>query len=128
MLHEKLVGASAPIALERGSPVKVKVTQFYTPNGQQQQHDVEVPDDCADGYKALRECGCRLTAEVLLTGLVSQTVEHEEGDFLIEICANGPKVLENLEKMIKEFEASKFRVWLKEMVSDGEVQEEACGN
>ena len=92
--------------------MKVKVVQFYTPNGRQEAHEVEVPDDCAEGYAALKSKGCRLTAEVLMTGHVSQCVEHEEGDFLIEVCANGPQVITNLANMIREFTPRDFDRWL----------------
>ena len=75
----------------------VKITQFIAPHGEQRERTCEVPDDCALGYESLKRHGCRLTAEVLMTGAVSQTIEHEEGDFLIEITSNGPAVQEALE-------------------------------
>jgi hypothetical protein len=95
--------------------ITVKITQFIQPHGEQRVRFCEVPDDCAVGYEALTRKGCKLTAEVLAMGLVSQTVEHEEGDFLIEITANGPAVQEALIKMLREFDGAKFDEWLKGM-------------
>lgn len=91
----------------------VEITQFIAPRGRQELRKCEVPDDCAVGYESLKRHGCRLTAEVLMTGHVSQTVEHEDGDFLIEITSNGPEVQQALIKMLREFDGAKFEEWLK---------------
>lgn len=94
--------------------MKVEITQFIAPDGEQRQRFAEVPDDCAVGYEALRRKGCRLTAEVIIGGHVSQTVEHEEGDFLIEVTPNGPEVTQALIKMLREFDGKDFDEWLGE--------------
>jgi hypothetical protein len=95
--------------------MQVKITQFIAPHGEQRERSCEVPDDCAVGYESLKRHECRLTAEVLMTGAVSQCVEHEEGDFLIEITDNGPAVQDALVKMLREFDGAKFEEWLKAM-------------
>jgi hypothetical protein len=95
--------------------ITVKITQFIAPHGEQRERSCEVPDDCAVGYEALKRHGCRLTAEILTMGMVSQCVEHEEGDFLIEITPNGPQVQEALVKMLREFDGAKFTEWLAEV-------------
>ena len=91
----------------------VDITQFIAPNGEQVIRHCEVPNDCGVGYEALKRKGCRLTAEVLLTGHVSQCIEHEEGDFAIQVTANGIDVLDALVKMIREFNGAAFDRWLK---------------
>lgn len=93
--------------------MKVEITQFIAPHGEQRQRFAEVPDDCAAGYEALRRKQCRLTAEVLTTGHVSQCVEHKEGDFLIEVTNNGPEVQTALVKMLHEFDGLTFDYWLR---------------
>jgi len=95
--------------------MKVEITQFIAPHGEQRIRSCEVPDDCAVGYEALRRKKCRLTAEVLSMGLVSQTVEHEDGDFLIEVTPNGPEVQAALIKMLREFDGKAFDEWLQEV-------------
>jgi hypothetical protein len=95
--------------------MQVKITQFIPPRGRQEERSCEVPNDCGVGYESLRRHGCRLTAEVLMGGLVSQTIEHEEGDFLLEITENGPEVQAALIKMLREFDGTKFEEWLKEV-------------
>lgn len=95
----------------------VEVTEFVRPNGEPRKHLVAVADDCAVGYEALRRKGCQLTAEYLMTGAVSQTVEHHEGDFLIEVTFEHKDNIPALEKMLREFDGAKFDEWLKEVNS-----------
>ena len=92
----------------------VEITQFIAPHGEQRPRTAEVPDDCAVGYESLRRHGCRLTAEVLMTGHVSQCIEHTEGDYDIEVTPNGPEVQAALVKMIRAFDGTKFEEWLKQ--------------
>jgi hypothetical protein len=95
--------------------MQVKIIQFIPPRGKQRERSCEVPNDCAVGYESLKRHGCRLTAEVLIGGLVSQAVEHEDGDFLIEITFNGPDVQDALVKMLREFDGVKFDKWLRDI-------------
>lgn len=87
--------------------ITVEITQFI----ERVRHS-EVPNDCAVGYEAIHRHKCRLTAEVLMNGMVSQCIEHDEGDFAIEITKNGPEVQDALVKMIREFDGVKFDEWL----------------
>jgi len=93
--------------------MQVPITQFIPPRGRQEIVHATVPDELAVNYESLRRHNCRLTAEILSTGHVSQCIEHEEGDYAIEICANGPEVQQHLEKMLREFDGVKFEAWLK---------------
>jgi len=100
--------------------VRVEITQFIAPHGERRVRQAEVPSDCAVGYEALRRHGCRLTAEVLIGGLVSQCIEHEEGDYAIEVTKNGPEVQAALVKMLREFDGAAFTRWLKNIRMDEE--------
>jgi hypothetical protein len=53
-----------------------------------------------------------------MTGHVSQTVEHEDGDVLIEITPNGPEVKDALVKMLREFSDEKFAEFEKSMAGE----------
>jgi len=97
--------------------ITVEITQFIAPHGEQRMRSAEVPDDCAVGYEALRRHGCRLTAEVLMTGHVSQCVEHDEGDYDIQITTNGSAVQGALVKMLRAFDGAKFAEWLAEVAA-----------
>lgn len=95
--------------------ITVDITKFIAPHGEQRQCHAEVPDDCAVGYESLRRHGCRLTAEVLTTGHVSQCIEHDEGDYDIAVTSNGPAVQDALVKMLRDFDGAKFEEWLQEV-------------
>lgn len=95
--------------------MRVSVINFIPPRGRQETLTVDIPDDCAVGYEAIRRHNCRLTVERLMTGHISQCIEHEEGDYAIEICANSPKAPEVLAKMIRSFDSVAFEKWLLEL-------------
>ena len=105
---------------KKGDEMRVEVTEFILPNARQEKHNVEVPDDCAVGYESLKRHGCRLTAERLMTGVISQCIEHEEGDYDMRLTTNGPAVLSALAEMIRAFDGVKFEEWLKALTSEAE--------
>ena len=86
--------------------MKVNVTQFMRPNGRQVLRELEISDGCISQYKAIGECKARLTAEQLMSGEVSQTIECENFDYDI-ILTPGSDFDENkcaLEKLILRFD------------------------
>ena len=91
----------------------VRIHQFLRPNGHLQITFCEVPNDCAPQYADLSLAGCRLTAEVLRDGLVSQTIEHPKGDFATVLTRNGPEVPKALTTMLRNFNLVQFTEWLK---------------
>ncbi len=84
----------------------VEVTQFMRPDGRQVKHELEVSDECKEKYEELLSCNTRLTAEQLMSGAVSQTIECTDGDLDFALT-KGPDLEENkkeLEKMILRFD------------------------
>jgi hypothetical protein len=92
-----------------------EITQFHRPNGRTTQEKTNLPDDCAVGYEAIKRHGCRLTAEAVLNNLVSLCIEHPEGDYDIEVVANGPEVQSAIASMLRRFNGAAFELWLKEL-------------
>lgn len=99
--------------------MEITVTQFVRPNGRQRQETIEnMPEDLKPYLDAIKKADCRLTAEVIF-GQVSFCIEHEEGDFDIELCANGPLpdgragTRVGLETLIRRFDTKKFKKWLR---------------
>lgn len=91
----------------------VKVTQYMRPNGRQVEQELEIDDKCRDKYEKILDSGARLTAEQLMTGRVSQTIETDDGDFDI-ILTKGHDFEENriaLETMILRFDETNFDEW-----------------
>ena len=90
----------------------VSITQSL--NGRQQESRCEIDDSLAPQVEAIKACGLRLTVEELMTGMVSQAIEHEEADYDIEIGLNGPgedSPKNCLERMIRRFDPVVFKKW-----------------
>lgn len=99
--------------------MNVEVIQFMRPNGNQVPMTIPVPDTLQSKYRVLRDCGARLTAEVLTTNQVSVCVEYpEHGDFDIRVHKNGPEVPAAIADMIDVFDPAAFREWMREIAED----------
>ena len=88
----------------------VEVTQFMRPNSRQVQRGLEISDKCSSKYHEIVGHNLRLTAEQLMQGTVSQTIEDEDFDFDI-IITKGSDLQENkeaLEKMILRFDTNEY--------------------
>uniref|UniRef100_A0A6M3KGV8 Uncharacterized protein n=1 Tax=viral metagenome TaxID=1070528 RepID=A0A6M3KGV8_9ZZZZ len=94
----------------------VDVIQYMRPDGRKVPRQAEISDECQIKYDEIIECGGRLTAEQLMTGEVSQTIETNDFDFDI-IITNGADFDENkkaLEDMVMRFDKSKFDEYKRE--------------
>lgn len=83
----------------------ITFTQFLRPNGRQRSIEFIRPARIADAADYIIAASGRLEIEELMTGMVSMTVERdgeEEGAIAHEICANGPPVLEHIDKLLLE--------------------------
>ncbi len=99
---------------------EAQVTQFIVPHGRQDNVSVFLPDNVKVKYHDMVKCGCRLTAEVLLTKEVSLAIEQPElGDYSTEITNNGPSVKLCIERLLEEFDKNNFNDWAKEASSYG---------
>ena len=58
------------------------------------------PREVADKADAVIRLGGRFTAEELMTGLVSLACEYDDRDVALEVCENGPKVMETADKVV----------------------------
>lgn len=93
--------------------MKVEVIQYMRPNGRKVLQTIEIDDKCEETYKAILGCDARLTAEQMMTGMVSQTIEGPDGDYDFAIT-KGSNFDENkavLEAMILRFDKAKFEEW-----------------
>jgi hypothetical protein len=93
--------------------MSIPFTQYLLPDGREKQIAIDRPEDIENLAICLMKSGYHFDAEVLCTGEVSFTCERdgrEDTEVLsIEICQNGPPVLEAIDKMIRE--ASKRMQW-----------------
>jgi hypothetical protein len=87
-------------------------TQFLLPDGRQKRVEIDRPDEIEAKAKAVVAAGGRFETEVLTTGVVSFTVEHDEweaddrGTVAHELCANDPTVLEAVDKLVETAHAA----------------------
>ena len=95
---------------------KAQVTQFMRPNGRPKEATVWLPGNVRAQYEAMQAAGGRLTAEVLTTGEVSQTIEAPEcGDFAIKVTRDRRPVAEALWRLLRDFDVEKFETFVAEM-------------
>lgn len=83
----------------------IPFTQYVLPDGRAKTVSIKAPtDDVARRAKSIIERGFRFECEILGTGDVSLTVtDPDEGDMDIELCRNGPAVLQALERLVTRF-------------------------
>ncbi|KKN52374.1 hypothetical protein LCGC14_0612910 [marine sediment metagenome] len=92
----------------------INITEYVQPNGHEVIRELKVADIYAAQYKALVDCGCILTCEALMSGVVVSYISHEEGDFMTRITP--PSVEEGTKDAIIEmlscFDSIIFEAWL----------------
>jgi hypothetical protein len=92
--------------------MKVPFTQFIPPHGRQERIEIELADELAPKLEQIAAAGCRLTAEILSTGICSFCIEEPElGDFDITLVVNGPQVPIKITDMIQRFTPELFEQW-----------------
>lgn len=101
--------------LEDDDMVEVEVVHYYLPFGKSEVILDKIPASCLPAYEEMRECGCQLTAEILRGGSVSLAIEHEEGDFALVICKNGPEVIDAIRELFGYWNISEFHAWIDEI-------------
>ena len=79
----------------------IRFTQYLRPNGRKQVIFAPMPEGMADKVSAILAAGDSFEAEVLGTGIVSLTVTDHTQDYAIELCPNGPEVVEALKRLIE---------------------------
>jgi hypothetical protein len=81
----------------------IPFTQYLLPDGRKKSITIERPDDIADMAEKIIETGeGQFTSEVLQTGDVSFAFETDEEDLVLDVCPNGPEVLDSVDFVVKE--------------------------
>ena len=81
----------------------IPFTQYLLPNGRRQQTQIFRPKEITDKAESIIEAGYRFESEVLTTDEVSLTIVGKNADLEIEVCHNGPQVLDAIDRMICRF-------------------------
>lgn len=83
----------------------IPFTQYLRPDGRQTAVSIERPDDVETKAQAIIAAGYRFECEHLTTGDCSFTIFDiaREEDVAIEVCANGPPVLDAIDRLVNDF-------------------------
>lgn len=104
--------------------MKVAVRQYLRPYGRPRDMTTEVPEsaEALRGYDELAAGGCRLTAEVLMTGQASLTIEDlgREFDDSIRVVENGPAVPEAIVELLSAFRADQANSRRAELLAESQ--------
>ncbi|MDD5328281.1 MAG: hypothetical protein PHY02_10805 [Phycisphaerae bacterium] len=101
--------------------MKLTITQFLRPDGRKIKGEIEIPDEYAPYIEKLKQCGCCITCEQLMTGEAVQYITCDEGDFDIIITGCGKAADNALFELLKRFDETKFQEWKKEQEEDTSV-------
>lgn len=80
---------------------EISFTQYLMPHGRKDTVRIDRPEDIAAKAAIIASAGYTLACEMLSDfQTISLTVENDDGDFDIEICANGPDVPAAVDRLI----------------------------
>lgn len=97
-------------------PYEIPFTRFDLPDGRRSKDTMFTDDpDVWAAYLRISHNGCRMTVEILSTGMISAAIEHPEGDYDILVHPNGPGLPEATGEMMKRFTQEGFEQWLEDM-------------
>lgn len=81
----------------------IRFTEYVLPRGEKRDMHVKRPFAITQKAKHILGLGYKFEAEILTTGQVSLTIAGKNTDVGIEICNNGPEVLDAVDRLIMEF-------------------------
>ena len=80
----------------------IQFTQYLRPDGRKTQVTTDPKDpEIQRMADEVIDAGGRFEIEILLNGMVSMTVAHDEEDIAIEICVNGPEIHKALHALVR---------------------------
>ena len=88
--------------------MEIPFTQYLLPDGRKKPVTINRSEEIGLKAQRLIDVGCRLEIEMLRTGEISMSVEHDpvddddDGVLSMEVCANGPDVPVRVDKLIKD--------------------------
>lgn len=80
--------------------MSIPFTQYLRPNGYSRPIEIDMPPDIEGMAQELIVLGCHFDAEVLTTGKISFTCERDDDLFSIQLCDNGPQVIEAVRDLV----------------------------
>ena len=81
--------------------MSIPFTQYLLPDGRKRYELVDRPQEIEDIANSFIANGGKFECEILTTGHVSFTACKFDRDVEIEICTNGPDVLEAIDRLVR---------------------------
>ncbi|HXJ14101.1 MAG TPA: hypothetical protein VNH19_17635 [Candidatus Limnocylindrales bacterium] len=100
--------------------VTVPVTQYVRLNGKRVEVIAEVDGSLSTKVSAILAAGLRFTAEKMDEDHVALCIENDEEDLAIEIAPNKPGIVQEFEKLIRDFKLARPRPRAKSEAGDGQ--------
>lgn len=96
----------SPLPCLKEYKMGIRFVQYMRPDGHQKLIYITIDEDYDRRANVILNEGFVFEIEVLTTGEVSMTISNDEADLFIEICENGPAVVEHVKKLIDNFYSS----------------------
>ena len=86
----------------------IPFTQYFLPNGRQEQVVIDMDPETEKLAQELIAAGFHFDIETLTTGMISMTCEKDEDMVAIKLASNGPAVVTAVEDLVRDaYEAHK---------------------
>lgn len=91
--------------------MSIHFTQFLRPNGQKKPVVIDMNEDVEKLANQLISNGYKFEIEELSTGVIHMDCSKEDQDpIAIELCQNGPPVVDTVERLVRTAHERAFRV------------------
>jgi hypothetical protein len=85
--------------------MSIKFTQYLRPNGEQRPVEIDMPKEVEEKADTLVADGYHFDIEKLSTGMISMTCEKDNEIVSMEVCPNGPEVVDCVQKIVERAHA-----------------------
>jgi len=100
--------------------MSIPFTQYLRPDGRKAFVTIDMPAEVEAIASELIKNGYHFDIEELTTGAVSMTCEKYDDSISMEVCSNGPAVVECVEKLIRTADKKHREGWRPNQDEDGE--------
>jgi hypothetical protein len=81
--------------------MSIPFTQYLRPDGRKRAMTIDMDKEIEDKAQLLIAKGLHFDIEELTTGLISMTCGDSEEIISMEVCPNGPEVVESVKKLVQ---------------------------
>ena len=98
--------------------MSIPFTRYMLPNGRRVQTEIDMPAETEKKARYLIEQGCYFDIEMLQTGMISMTCDRGDDLISIQVCENGPPVVEAVLALIEDSHKIALDGWKGMLVDD----------